>query len=64
MDDLDLNAKSDRELLLMVAQRLNSTCEEVHSLKRWRDGNGWPGAKFQIAVMWAVFIFFAVKIFS
>lgn len=64
MDDLDLNAKSDRELLLIAVQRLNGVCGEVESLKKWRDGNGVPGARFQIAVMWAVFIFFAVKIFN
>ena len=64
MDDLDLDAKTDRELLLMAVQRLNTACEDVKSLKKWRDGNGLPGAKFQIAVMWAVFIFFAIKIFQ
>ena len=64
MEDLDLNAKSDRELLLMAVQRLNTTCDDVRSLKKWRDGNGLPGARFQIWVLWAIFLFIIVKVFA
>lgn len=64
MDDLDLNTKTDRELLLIAVQRLNNVCEDVKTLKKWRDGNGMPGAKFQIAVMWVVFLFILAKVFS
>jgi len=36
--------------------RLEPVCEDVKSLKKWRDGNGLPGARFQLWVLWFVFL--------
>jgi hypothetical protein len=36
--------------------RMEPVCEDVKSLKKWRDGNGVPGAKFQLWVLWCLFI--------
>lgn len=35
--------------------RMESVCEDVRSLKRWRDGNGWPGVKTQVYILWGAF---------
>lgn len=36
--------------------RLEPTIEDVKSLKKWRDGNGRPGARTQLYILWAGFI--------
>lgn len=36
--------------------RMESVVEDVKSLKKWRDGNGLPGAKFQLWVVWVAFL--------
>ena len=44
--------------------RLEPICEDVKSLKKWRDGNGVPGARFQIYILWAVFCAVVAKIWG
>ena len=36
--------------------RFESVCAEVESLKKWKDGNGVPGAKTQLYILWVAFI--------
>ena len=61
--ELEIEAKSDRELLIMMVDKLNNSCRLLEKHDKWINGNGKPGAKFQIWVMWAVFIALAVKVF-
>lgn len=41
--------------------RMEPIIQDVERLKKWKDGNGIPGAQFQLWVLWAVFIFVIVK---
>jgi hypothetical protein len=61
--DLEVHAKSDRELLIMLVSKMNNSCKILEKHDKWINGNGIPGAKFQVWVMWAVFIALAVKVF-
>lgn len=61
MTDLDINAKTDRELLIMVVDKLNHMCNKVDRHDKWINGNGVPGAKLQVWVLWAVFIAIVLK---
>ena len=56
-DDIRLEAKSDRELLIMLVDKLNHVCGKVDKHDRWLAGNGVPGIRTQVYIMWAVFIF-------
>ncbi len=63
MTPIDLEAKSDRELLIMAVGLLNTIQETVDKHEKWINGqNGKPGAKFQIWVMWALFVAMIAKI--
>lgn len=62
LETIEFEKKTDRELLILAIQLLNGTCKEVNGLKKWRDGNGTPGAKFQIWVLWAVFVAVLAKL--
>ena len=35
--------------------RMEAVCDDVQSLKKWRDGNGVPGAKTQLYILWGFF---------
>lgn len=61
--ELEIQAKSDRELLIMMVDKLNTSCRLVEKHDKWINGNGIPGAKFQVWVMWGVFIAIAIKVF-
>lgn len=63
-DNIDLNAKSDRELLLIAVERLNSLCHKVERIRKWKEGNGVPGAQFQLWVLWAAFLAVLAKLWS
>jgi hypothetical protein len=56
MTDLDINAKTDRELLIMVVDKLNNICNRVDRHDKWLSGNGVPGMRFQVWVLWFVFL--------
>ncbi len=43
--------------------RMEPVIDDVSSLKKWRDGNSWPGARFQVYVLWAVFVAILAKVF-
>jgi len=58
---IDLDAKTDRELLIMAVQELNALSKCVEKIRKWKDGNGIPGAQFQLWVLWAVFVFIVAK---
>lgn len=63
MTDIDIRAKSDRELLIMLVDKVNTTCKLVENHDKWINGNGLPGAKLKMWLMWAVFVAIAIKIF-
>ncbi len=56
MNDIELHAKTDRELLIMVVDKLNGVCNSVVKHEKTLAGNGVPGLVFQVRVMWAAFI--------
>ena len=62
LEPIEFDKKTDRELLILAIQLLNGTCKDVTKLKEWRDGNGVPGARFQIWVLWAVFMAVLAKL--
>ena len=64
MTDLDINAKTDRELLIMVVDKLNSICNRVDKHDKWLAGNGTPGLRFQVWVLWAVFLAVIGKVWA
>jgi len=55
-EDIRLEAKSDRELLIMLVDKLNHVCGKVDKHDKWLSGNGTPGLRFQVWVLWASFI--------
>jgi hypothetical protein len=59
MNDEDFKTKVLESLI-----RLEPVCKNVESLMKWRDGNGIPGARFQLGVLWAVFIALLVKVWG
>ena len=64
MTDLDINAKTDRELLIMVVDKLNSICNRVDKHDKWLAGNGTPGLRFQVWVLWCVFLAVLGKVWA
>ena len=64
MTDLDISAKSDRELLIMVVDKLNNICNKVERHDKWLSGNGIPGMRFQVWVLWAVFLAVVGKLWA
>lgn len=61
-NDINLNAKTDRELLIIAVERLNALCHKVEKVRKWKDGNGVPGAQFQLWVLWMVFLAVLAKV--
>lgn len=64
MTDMEIHAKTDRELLIMIVGKVNTVCDNVDGLTKWKDGNGMPGAQFQIRVMWLCFVAILTKIWG
>jgi hypothetical protein len=59
MTDIELHAKSDRELLMMAVQRLNSVCTKIekHDLVLYNEG--WAQVKgllILVGASWAMFL--------
>jgi hypothetical protein len=52
MTDIDISAKTDRELLIMAVKELNHISHRVSKHDKWLAGNGWPGIRFQVGVLW------------
>ena len=50
--------------VLEALTRLEPVCEDVKSLKKWRDGNGLPGARFQLWLLWGVFAAVVTKLWT
>lgn len=63
MDDIELTAKTDRELLIILVEKVNASCKKLEKHDLWINGNGIPGARFQVYVLWAVFIGILIKVF-
>lgn len=64
MADIEIHSKTDRELLIMIVGKVNTTCEQVEALTKWKEGNGMPGAQFQLRVMWLCFLAILGKIWG
>ena len=53
MTDIDISAKTDRELLIMVVDKLNTMCNRVDKHDKALYNNGY-GALFQIRMLWTL----------
>lgn len=55
MTDIELHAKTDRELLILVATKLNGVCVVAEDLKNDINGhdNSW-GIKTQVRILWGL----------
>lgn len=51
MTDIDINAKTDRELLIMAISKLNSMCDTVQKHETLFYNNGF-GIIFQVKALW------------
>jgi hypothetical protein len=56
MTDIEIHAKSDRELLILVVEKLNTMCDKVKRLDKSVHGNGLPGIRAQVWVLWGIFV--------
>ena len=56
MTDLEIHAKTDRELLVMACMQLNDVCKKVVKLDKAVHGNGKIGIKTQVYILWGIFI--------
>ena len=52
MSDIELHAKSDRELLLIAIGKLNGICDKVERHELALEGNGKMGLKSQVRILW------------
>ena len=52
MTDIDIHAKTDRELLIMVVGKLNTLCDCVSQHDKDLNGNGKMGVKAQVRILW------------
>lgn len=53
MTDIDIHAKTDRELLIMAIEKLNGLCDKVEKHEQTLYNAGW-GITAQIKVIWGV----------
>ena len=51
MSDIDIDAKTDRELLIIAVSKLNKSCEWQEKADKTIYGNGVPGLVFRV---WAL----------
>ena len=56
MTEIELHAKSDRELLLLAVQKLNAVCPLVEKHEKFIYGNGTPGVRTQVYILWGCFV--------
>jgi hypothetical protein len=59
-DEINLAAKTDRELLIMVVDRLNSVCLKVNKVDKAVHGNGKPGLQTHVMLLWVMVIVMAL----
>ena len=59
-DELDITAKTDRELLIMVVDKLNSVCSKVNKVDKAVHGNGRPGLQTHVMLLWVMVIVMAL----
>lgn len=63
-----MNELSDAEKLTKVYEfciRMERTIEDVATIKKWWDGEGLiPGARFQLWILWAVFLAVVGKVWG
>jgi hypothetical protein len=62
MNDLSPDDKLNKVYEFCI--RMEPFMEDVKSLKKWRDGNGVPGARFQLWVLWFSFLAVVGKIWG
>ena len=54
MTDIELHAKTDRELLLIAIGQLNNLCHTQERHAKTLYGNGWPGLVFRVSLLWVL----------
>jgi len=52
MTDINIHAKTDRELLILAVTKLNGICDTVGQHDRDLNGNGKMGMKAQVRILW------------
>lgn len=52
MEKTEITQKSDREILIHVAIQQNAVIDMLCEHHRWIHGNGKPGAKTQLYILW------------
>jgi len=62
MNDITTEEKLNKVYEFCI--RMEPTVKEVEYNRKWREGNGLPGAKFQLWVLWAVSVAIALKIWA
>lgn len=58
-DNIDISAKTDRELLIMVVDKLNGLCGKVVKLDKTVHGNGKPGLQTHVLLLWVSILIIA-----
>lgn len=65
MTDIELHAKTDRELLVMAVTKLNESCRMLERHEKILEGNGRMGLKSQVRLLmilasgiWAVVLIY------
>lgn len=51
---IEVKAASDREILIMVVDKLNDICDTTKQTHKAVYGNGVPGLKTQVLLIWLV----------
>jgi hypothetical protein len=44
--------------------RMEPVIQDVKDLKKWKEGNGIPGARFQLWLLWGVFAAVVTKLWT
>ena len=62
MNDLTTEEKLNKVYEFCI--RMEPVIQDVKDLKKWKEGNGLPGARSQLWLLWVVFSAVAVKLWT
>lgn len=62
MSDLEIKNLSDRELLILINEKLSQVCHKVDRHNKIILGNGVPGLRAQVWAMWGIFLLIATQV--
>jgi len=61
---IDEDTKDKIQAIHDAMIRLEPVCEDVKKIKKWKEGNGIPGAQFQLWVLWGLFLIISARILA